>query len=268
MKDFRLDDLAAYLAIAIALLTAVTIFVFSLPALPYISLGAMRDPVSKVFGLAAYVFGTFYVSLFAISLAAPIGILTALYLGRYAHERIRRYYSMIIEAMASIPSVVYGLRGLLVLGSFMTIRANKLVASITLSLMLLPTIISLSRAAIESVPIELKEAAYALGAMDHEVALLSLSYLRPKLIGAVLIAFMRAVGETMAVTMTIGNVARISLNPLDPGSTLTSLIATEFGGAMDPIHRSAILFAAFVLIVISTSIYALARRVIRHAEGV
>ena len=266
MRDFRLDDLAGYLAIAIALITAVTIFVFALPAIGYISLSSVRDPVNKIFGLAAYIFGTLYVSLIAISLAAPIGILTALYLGRYARDELRRYYSMIIEAMASIPSVVYGLRGLLVLGSLMTIRANKLVASITLSLMLLPTIISLSRAAIESVPIELKEAAYALGAMDHEVALLTLSYLRPKLIGAILIAFMRAVGETMAVTMTIGNVARISFNPLDPGSTLTSLIATEFGGAMDPIHRSAILFAAFVLIVLSVSIYSLARRVISSGE--
>ncbi|GEM_PF-4110405 len=267
MRDVRLDDLAAILTIAIAVLTGVVLLVFSLPSIPYVHLSIIWDPVSRFFGILAFVFGTLYVSLLALLISSPIGIGAALYIVRYAPDKVKRYYSMIVEAMASVPSVVYGLRGFLVLGSFFgAFKANKLVASLTLSVMLLPTIISLSRASLESVPREIVEAAYALGAMKHEAALVALGYSRNQILGSVLIALMRAVGETMAVTMTVGNVVGVSMNPLDPGSTLTSLIATEFGGAMDPIHRSAIIFAAFLLFVISLTIYSIARRVIGRGE--
>ena len=207
------------------------------------------DPVTDRFGALPYLYGTLVSSLIAMLLAVPLGLGTAVFLAELAPRRVGDVVAFVVELLASIPSIVYGIWGLFVLAPFLRgavepwlaghlgflpffqgypFGIGMLNAGIVLAVMVLPTIVSLSREILLSTPRTLREASLALGSTRSEAIGVVLDAARPGILGAVILALGRALGETMAVTMVIGNSNRISASLLAPGSTMASVIANEF----------------------------------------
>lgn len=226
------------------------------------------DPVMQRFGALAFVYGTLVSSLIALLLATPFGIGIALFLTEIAPRALKEPVSFLVEILAAIPSVVYGLWGIFVLAPFMRAHVDPflirciggplfappstglslLTAGIILSIMILPTIMGVSREVFKAIPRGTREGALALGATRWEsirVAVLLPS--KPGLLGAVLLGAGRALGETMAVTMVIGNRPEISANILGPSHSIASVIANEFAEATSDMHLSALAELGLVL---------------------
>jgi phosphate transport system permease protein len=242
------------------------------------------DPVFEVFGALPFIYGTLVTSVVALLLAVPIGLGGAIYLAEYAPWWIRGVLSMLIDLLAAIPSVVYGLWAIFELVPKMRVVVQPflakylgflpffqgqnygvglLSASVVLAIMIVPFIISVSREVILAVPSIYKEAAYALGATRWEaVSSIILSYGRTGIIGAVILALGRAIGETMAVTMIIGNNVTISPSLFSPGYTLASVIANEFTEATGNLYLSALIEIGLVLLLVSVLVNLIARLLI------
>jgi phosphate transport system permease protein len=246
------------------------------------------DPVANQFGALPYVYGTLVSSLLALALAVPIGIGSAVFLAELAGRRLSDIASFVIELLAAIPSIVFGIWGLFVLAPFLRtvvepwlIRyfgnlplfhgypfgIGMLNAGIVLSIMILPTIVSISREVLLATPRSLREASLALGATRAESIGVTLDAARPGILGAVILALGRALGETMAVTMVIGNTNRISFSLIDPGATMSSIIANEFTEATTDIYLSALVQIALVLFVVTLLVNALARGLVLWTTG-
>ncbi len=246
------------------------------------------DPVQNQFGALPYVYGTLVSSFLALLLAMPIGIGTSVFLAELAGRRLSEITSFVMELLAAIPSIVFGIWGLFVLAPFLRtvvepwlIRhfgniplfhgypfgIGMLNAGIVLSIMILPTIVSISREVLLATPRSLREASLALGATRAEAIGVTLDAARPGILGAVILALGRALGETMAVTMVIGNANRISLSLLDPGATMASIIANEFTEATTDIYLSALVQIALVLFVVTLLVNAIARGLVLWTTG-
>jgi phosphate transport system permease protein len=246
------------------------------------------DPVADRYGALPYVFGTAVSSALAMLLALPLGLGTAIYLAELAPHRVDQAVSFVVELLASIPSIVYGIWGLFVLAPFLRTLVEPwliqhlgflplfqgfpfgigmLNAGLVLAIMVLPTIASLSREILLATPASLREAALALGATRAEAIAVAVDAARPGILGAVILALGRAVGETMAVTMVIGNTNRISASLLAPGSTMASVIANEFTEATGALYLSALVEVALVLFVLTLVMNALARLLVLWATG-
>ncbi len=244
------------------------------------------DPVFENFGAAPYIFGTIVTSVLALILALPFAIGSALYISEYAPKRIAGILSFIIELLVAIPSIGFGLWGLFVLAPFMrgtvdpvlrnvigpipiigelfkgpTIGQDLLTASVILAIMILPTILSISREIIAQVPRLQKEGMLALGATKWEMLQKAvLPYAWGGIIGAAMLGLARAIGETMAVTMVIGNSSRaISASLFTPGYTIASAIANQFTEADSEIYFSAIVELGLVLLLVSAVFNIIAR---------
>ncbi|HKP96899.1 MAG TPA: phosphate ABC transporter permease subunit PstC [Fibrobacteria bacterium] len=238
------------------------------------------DPVMERFGALAFVYGTLISSFIALLLAAPFGIGVALFLTEIAPRSLREPVSFLVEILAAIPSVVYGLWGIFALAPFMRSHVDPfliacvgkpffaspstglslLTAGIILSIMILPTIMGVSREVFRTIPRGTREAALALGATRWEA--IRVSVLLPSrggLLGAILLGIGRALGETMAVTMVIGNRPEISANLLGPSHTIAAVIANEFAEATSDIHLSALAELGLVLMGITIFINIAAR---------
>ncbi|MEO7424574.1 MAG: phosphate ABC transporter permease subunit PstC [Fibrobacteria bacterium] len=238
------------------------------------------DPVLDHFGALAFVYGTIASALIAFLIATPFGIGIALFLTEIAPRPMREPISFLVEILAAIPSVVYGLWGIFVLAPLMRSHIDPfligwigkplfaapstglslLSAGIILSIMILPTIMGISREVFQAIPRGTREAALALGATKWEtirVAVLHPS--RGGLLGAVMLGLGRALGETMAVTMVIGNRPEISANILGPSHTIAAVIANEFAEATSDIHLSALAELGLVLMGITILINLAAR---------
>ncbi len=211
------------------------------------------DPVNDVYGALPYIVGTLVTSLIALAVAVPISVATAVYLTELAPLWLRQPLVMFIELLAAIPSVILGFWGLFVMVPWLHLHLFPLVrgslgflplfkgpdygpcilaAGIILAIMIVPIITSVSREILRSVPGLQREAAYALGATRWEVTRIAvLSYAKKGIFGAVILGLGRALGETMAVTMVIGNSPYIGWSLFKPGSTLASVIANEFNEA-------------------------------------
>ncbi len=227
------------------------------------------DPVAEQFGAAPFIYGTIVSSLIALIIAVPLSIATAVYLTELAPLWIRQPITSLIEMLAAIPSVILGLWGIFVMIPFLRdypfpfgkkyfewtglftgpiYGVSMLAGGIIIAIMILPIITSVSREILRSVPNLQREAAYALGATRWEVTRIAvLSYARKGLFGAVILGLGRALGETMAVTMVIGNTPQIALSLLKPGYTLASVIANEFTEATSDIYLQALFEIALVL---------------------
>jgi len=246
------------------------------------------DPVAEHFGALPYLFGTAMSSALALLLALPLGIGTAITLVELAPRRVGSIVAFVVELLASIPSIVYGLWGLFVLAP--TLRSiyepwlikhfgfvplfrgfpfgiGMLNAGIVLGVMIVPTIVSISREILLSMPRALREAALALGATRAEAIGVTLDAARPGILGAVILALGRALGETMAVTMVIGNTNRMSISLLAPGATMASVIANEFTEATTKLHLSALIEIALVLLAATTLVNAAARLLVIWTTG-
>jgi phosphate transport system permease protein len=246
------------------------------------------DPVQNHFGALPYVYGTLVSSLLALILAVPIGIGTSVFLAELAGRRLSEITSFVMELLAAIPSIVFGIWGLFVLAPFLRSSVEPwlirnfgniplfhgypfgigmLNAGIVLSIMILPTIVSISREVLLATPRSLREASLALGATRAEAIGVTLDAARPGILGAVILALGRAIGETMAVTMVIGNANRISPSLLDPSATMASIIANEFTEATTELYLSALIQIALVLFVVTLLVNALARGLVLWTTG-
>ncbi|HKQ19717.1 MAG TPA: phosphate ABC transporter permease subunit PstC [Candidatus Eisenbacteria bacterium] len=246
------------------------------------------DPVADKYGALPYIYGTLVSSLLALVMAVPLGVGSAVFLAEIASRRVGSIVSFVMEILAAIPSIVYGIWGFFVLAPFLRavvepwLIANfgylplfrgspfgigMLNAGIILAIMIVPTIVSISREVLLATPPTLREASLALGATKAEAIGVTLDAARPGILGAIILALGRALGETMAVTMVIGNTNRISLSLLDPGATMSSIIANEFTEATGALYLSALIQIALVLFAVTIVVNALARLLLHFATG-
>jgi len=246
------------------------------------------DPVAERFGALPYIYGTLVSSALALLFAVPLGVGTAVYLAEIANRRVGAVVSFVIELLAAIPSIVYGVWGFFVLAPWLRSAVEPwllahfgflplfrgypfgigmLNAGIVLAIMIVPTIVSISREVLLATPRSLREAAHALGATPAEAIGAALGAARPGILGSVILALGRALGETMAVTMVIGNTNRISASLLDPGASMASIIANEFTEATSPIYLSSLIEIALVLFAITIVVNGLARLLVHWATG-
>ena len=288
-----LTVLALILPLVLVLIAA-ELIANALPAMSKFGFGFLThstwDPVSGEFGALPLIFGTLYSSLVALVIAVPLALACAVFLTEFAPRWLRRPVGTLIELLAAVPSVIYGLWGIFVLipllrdhlwpvarhalswlpvFSGVFYGPSVLAAGIILSIMILPYIAAVSREVLLAVPPAQREAGLALGATRWEtVWSVVLPYGRAGIIGAVILGLGRALGETMAVTMLIGNRHEVSASLLQPGYTIAAAIANEFSEAVSDIHLSALFFVGAVLFVITILVNALARLLVwRVARG-
>lgn len=248
------------------------------------------DPVAEEFGALPLLFGTLLSSFIALLIAVPLSLGVAIYLTEFAPKQVRQPVAFLIGLLAAIPSVVYGLWGIFVLipvlrtTVFPFLRSafgflpffqgplygpSMLSAGVILAIMVMPYIMSVSREVLAAVPNTQREAALALGATRWEaVTTAVIPYAKSGIMGAVILGLGRALGETMAVTMVIGNRHEISASLFAPGYTMAAAIANEFTEAVGDLHLSALAYVAFVLFVVTVLVNAGARLLIwRVARG-
>ena len=239
------------------------------------------DPVAEHFGALPFVYGTLLSSLLAMLIAVPLGIGAAVYLAELAPLWIRPPIAFLVELVAAIPSVIYGLWGIFVLAPILRTwvepflgatlgflplfqgppyGVGMLAAGIILSIMVVPYITAVGREILRAVPDTQREAALGLGATTWETTRIAvLTYGRSGLIGAVLLGLGRALGETMAVTMVIGNRPEIAASLFAPGYTMASVIANEFTEATSDLYVAALIEVGLLLFGITVIVNALAR---------
>jgi phosphate transport system permease protein len=248
------------------------------------------DPVLEQFGAFPLIFGTLVSSLIALAIAVPLSLGVAIYLTEFAPKVIRQPVAFLISLLAAIPSVVYGLWGIFVLipilrkSVFPLLRSalgflpffqgpiygpSMLAAGIILAIMVMPYVMSVSREVLMAVPNTQREASLALGATRWEAVITTVvPYARSGIVGAIILGLGRALGETMAVTMLIGNRHEIAASLFAPGYTMASVIANEFTEAVGDMHLSALAYVAFLLFVVTVLVNAGARLLIwRVARG-
>jgi phosphate transport system permease protein len=248
------------------------------------------DPVAEQFGAFPLIFGTLLSSALALLIAVPLSLGVAIYLTEFSPKVIRTPVAFLIQLLAAIPSVVYGLWGVFVLmpllrkSFFPFLRdalgflpffkgpiygPSMLAASIILAIMIMPFVMSVAREVLLAVPSSQREAALALGATRWEaVTSAVIPYARSGIIGAIVLGLGRALGETMAVTMLIGNRHEIAASLFAPGYTMAAVIANEFSEAATDLHFSALTSVALLLFVVTVLVNAGARFLIwRVARG-
>jgi phosphate transport system permease protein len=251
--------------------------------------GSNWDPVSEQFGALPFIFGTLVSSAIALVIAVPFGIATAIYLTEIAPQWVRQTLTLFIELLAAVPSVILGLWGIFVmvpwlrehlfpvlrdtLGFTSLFRGpiygvSLLAGGMIIAIMILPIITSVSREILRSVPGSQREAAYALGATRWEVTRIAvLAYAKKGLFGAVILGLGRALGETMAVTMVIGNRPEIATSLFAPGYTLASVIANEFTEATSDVYLSALFEVGLVLLGVTLVFNAIAQLLLKAVSG-
>ena len=240
------------------------------------------DPVAGEFGAVPFIWGTLYSSVLALLLATPIAIGIAVFISELCPALLRQPLVFLTELLAAIPSIVYGLWGIFVLVP--AVRAiessmpeslrslpifsgpplglGMLAAALVLAIMVIPFTSSVAREVLKSVPAAQREAAYALGATRFEAIRAALFYARTGIIGAIMLGFGRALGETMAVTMVIGNNPQVSLSLFAPQYTMAAVIANEFTEAADDLYLSALVEIGLVLFIITLIVNSLSRLLI------
>ena len=243
------------------------------------------NPVTQQFGAAAPIYGTLVTSAIAMALAVPVSLGVAIFITELCPTWLKRPIGTAIELLAGIPSIIYGVWGLFILGPILQQTVQPLLigtfedvpllsslfagppygigvltAAVILSVMVLPFITSVTRDVFETVPPMLKESAYGLGATTWEVMrYVVIPYTRTGMIGAIMLGLGRALGETMAVTFVIGNAHRISASLLAPGTTISAAIANEFTEADGVLYTSSLVELGLILFLITFIVLALAR---------
>lgn len=225
-------------------------------------LSSTWHPMKGAFGLFPFIVSTLEVTLMAMAISIPVCLLCAIYLSEYARRRFRESARLVIDILAGIPSVVYGLCGILVIVPFakmlgditgrQTTGYSLLAGGLILAVMVTPFVISISLEVLRMIPDQIRESTLALGATKWEtVKYVVIKKARRGLFAAVVLGFARAFGETMAVLMVVGNVAEVPSSIFDPAYPLPALIANNYGEVMSiPLYDSALMSAALILMVI------------------
>ncbi len=286
--------IVAALLVAILVAVALLLTVASLGAWERFGVGGFLagrtwDVVNSVYGALPFIVGTLESSLLALVIATPIGLMTAIFLAEMAPRRVSIPLTFLIELLAAIPSVVIGLWGVFVLSPFLrdtiesfiadtfgwipflagpTFGIGLFSAAVVLAIMILPTIVSISREVITAVPRSQREAMLALGATPWEtITRAVLPYARSGIIGAVILGLGRALGETMAVTMVIGNKDAIPDRLFAQAQTIASKIATTFNEASVGIQTDSLIALGLVLLAITIVLNVIARLLVRRVTG-
>jgi phosphate transport system permease protein len=268
----------------------------SIPALKTFGFGFLIserwNPVTDNFGALPAIYGTLLTSFIAMMIAVPVGLMIAFFLTELCPLWLRRPIGIAIELLAGIPSIIYGIWGLFIFAPFLQATLQPflintlgnvpgigslfagppygigvLTSGLILAIMVLPFVTSITRDVFEAVPAVLKEAAYGLGCTTWEVVRnVVLPYTRVGVIGGIMLALGRALGETMAVTFVIGNAHRISASVLAPGTTISATIANEFTEAVGDLYTSALIALGLILFVITFIVLAIARYMLMRIE--
>lgn len=295
-KDLLFEKATALFALGVLGLTVLLFGLLARESLPAIrKFGASFlvtqnwDPVAGEFGALPFIYGTLLSSFIAILIAVPFGVGSAVFINEFAPEWLKTPVSFLAELLAAIPSVIYGLWGIFVLipvlrDYFMRPAASLLgwiplfrgpvygpsvlAAGVLLSIMIVPFILSVSREVLATIPQVQKEAVLSLGGTRWEMIRIVIGqHCIPGIFGATVIGLGRALGETMAVTMVIGNRHEIATSLFAPGYTMASLIANEFTEATGDLHLSALMALGTVLFAITLVVNAIARWLVWRVAG-
>ena len=268
----------------IVLLMLVGLFLKARPILadkPFFSLlfSSAWSPLKGNFGLFPFIMGTLWVTFVALIMAVPVSLLTAIYLSEYAPRFIREFTKPVIDLLAGLPSVLYGVWGVLLIVPFVSrILAplfgaqssgySILAGGLVLAIMIFPTIIAVCLEVFSSIPYEMRETSLSLGATKWEtVRYVVLKKGLQGIIAAVVLGLSRAFGETMAVLMVVGNIPRVPKSVFSGGYPLPALIANNYGEMMSiPLYDSALMLAAATLLVVVLSFNILARFILIRVE--
>ncbi|TPM37731.1 phosphate ABC transporter permease subunit PstC [Mesorhizobium sp. B2-3-4] len=251
------------------------------------------NPVTEKFGALAPIYGTIITSAIAILIAVPLGIGIAIFLTELCPRPLRRPIGMAVELLAGIPSIIYGIWGLFVLAPFLQTTIQPFIISVfhgipglnslfagppygiglltsamILAIMILPFITSITKDVFDTVPSVLKESAYGIGCTTWEVTRrVVIPYTRIGIMGGVMLALGRALGETMAVTFVIGNAHRISTSLFAPATTISATIANEFTEAVGDLYTSSLVALGLILFIITFLILAIARYMLMRIDA-
>ncbi len=237
------------------------------------------DPVAGEFGARPFIWGTLYSSVLALIISTPIALGIAIFISELAPASMKRPLVFVTELLAAIPSIVYGLWGIFVLVPFVRqlqvmtpewlrsvplfsgppLGVGMLSAALILAIMVIPFSSSVAREVLKAVPQSQREGAYALGATRWEAIRMALFYARTGIVGAIMLGFGRALGETMAVTMVIGNNPQISLSLFAPQYTMAAVLANEFAEATNDLYLHALVEIGMVLFVMTLIINVISR---------
>ncbi len=271
-------------AVLLVLLMIAGLYLKSRPVLSSHSLGELFfstrwRPFRGQFGFLPFILGTLWVTGVAMLIAVPLCLLTAIYLSEYAPARVREWVKPLIDILAGIPSVVFGVWGMLVVVPFIkdtvapafkvfSTGYSVLAGGIVLAIMVFPVIIHVTLEVLRAVPSEVREASLALGATRWQtVKRVVLRKALPGVAAAVVLGIARAFGETMAVLMVVGNVPKVPKSVLDPAYPLPALIANNYGEMLSvPLYDSALMLAALILLLVILAFNVASRLVLRRVE--
>lgn len=286
----RLTFICSLLVPAVMLAIGLDLVLSSWPAVKQFGwrffLSEEWNPVLQEFGAASSIYGTLASTLIAMIIAVPLSIAIALFLVEFAPPRISRTVGTLIELLAAVPSIIYGMWGLFIFAPFMAqyvqpllgqtlgflplfqgppMGIGMLTAGIILAFMVLPFISAITRDVFLLVPPVIKESAFGMGATTWEVThQVTIPYGLVGIIGAIFLGLGRALGETMAVTFVIGNAHRISASLFSPGNTIASTLANEFSEATEPLYVSSLVALGLVLYIITYLVQVVSQKMLRR----
>ena len=257
----------------------------ALPALKTFGIAFLWDqswnPVKHLFGALPAIYGTLVTSAIAMLIAMPVGLGIAIFLTELCPPVLRRPVGVMVELLAAIPSIIYGIWGLFVLAPLLQSTVQPaliaalgpipiigvLTAGFILAVMVLPFVAAVSRDVFLTVPAVLRESAYGIGATTAEVVrAIVLPYARVGVVGGVMLGLGRALGETMAVTFVIGNSHRIKASLLAPGTTISATLANEFTEAVDDLYTASLIELGLILFIITFIVLAAAKLMLMRLE--
>ncbi len=285
------DLLAGRVMLALTLLAAVLVLLMIaglyLKARPVLSSQPLGDllfsarwrPFRGQFGFLPFIMGTLWVTAVAMVIAVPLCLLTSIFLSEYAPSRLREWIKPLIDILAGIPSVVFGVWGMLVVVPFIqkvvapaagvfSTGFSVLAGGIVLAIMVFPVIIHVTLEVLRAVPVEMREASLALGATRWQtVKKVVLRKALPGVAAAIVLGVARAFGETMAVLMVVGNVPKVPRSLLDPAYPLPALIANNYGEMLSvPLYDSALMLAALILMLVVLLFHVVSRAILARVE--
>jgi phosphate transport system permease protein len=266
----RITASAAALVLLILGLIAITMTSRALPVFGHMGLGFLTQtrwsPADSIFGALPFIWGTVFTSAIAIVIAVPISLGVALFMTQVAPPRVARPLVYLIDLLAGVPSVVFGLWGVLVLSQVFGLGRSFLTAGIILAIMIIPIITSLAREVIDTTPTTDKEGALAMGATRWEmISATVLPHSAAGLVGAVMLGLGRAMGETIAAALVIGSaLGQITLRLRASGNSMPAVIANEWGEAQD-LHKSALIALAVALFAITVAVNLIATSIVQRS---
>jgi len=270
-RAFRLTAVgAAALVLLILGLIAITMTNRALPVFKEMGLRFFSEtrwsPPDAIFGALPFIFGTLFTAAIAVVIAVPISLGVALFITQIAPAWLKKPLVYLVDLLAVVPSVVFGLWGVLVLSDYGGLGRSFLTAGIILAIMIIPIITSLSREVIETTPPSDKEAALALGSTRWEMIMAAvIPHSAGGLVGAVMLGLGRAMGETIAAALVIGSaLGQITLDPFAAGNSMPAVIANEWGEA-DSLHKSALIALAVTLFIITIIVNLIATAIVQRS---